>query len=109
MTEILAVRPWGNGTTIHLYSAGYQPGKKKRHPADAVLCNGFGTTRNRDLVPISEALGWTTAAHRHDDGCGHAPWRWCRPCLGHAAVLAGMADEAAAAIAKHLQTASGAP
>ncbi|MFB9687680.1 hypothetical protein [Amycolatopsis plumensis] len=100
MTEILAVRPWGNGTTIHLFSPGYQPGKKKRHPAETVLCNGSGSIRNRRLVPLADALGWTKTTHQHDDGCDHAPWRWCRPCLGHAAHVAGLAEVIAAVIAR---------
>jgi hypothetical protein len=53
--EILAVRPSGTQTKIHLYIVGYQPGAKPRNPPDVALCNGTGSIRRNELVPIGDA------------------------------------------------------
>jgi hypothetical protein len=87
MNEIMAVKPNG-GTVVHLAQLGYQPGKKRRSIRDdCSLCN-VGVPR-QERVPLSEALRWPNP----DNGSAirpGLPWSWCRPCIGHAAAIAGL-------------------
>lgn len=98
--EILAVRPAGVSTKIHLYVPGYQPGPKPRNPPDVGLCNGTGSVLRNELVPIAEALDWTKP-HGPCDHCNSArpDWVWCHLCLGRAIGVVGLADELAKTIA----------
>lgn len=100
MIEIFAVRPTGLSAVIHLYSPGYQPGAKPRHPAEVPLCNGTSSVRDRDLTPLGDALRWAEP-HEPCEHCdAHRPdWRWCHVCLGHGIAAAGLSIETVAAIA----------
>lgn len=109
--EIFAVRPGPAGSMIHLFSPGYRPGAKGRSCVDtSALCGPSVHPLTDDRVtPLPDALGWTEP-HQHTDGCHTPAWRWCRPCLGHAATIAGLASETAIAIAERQRpTARGAP
>lgn len=88
--DILAVRPPGTSTVIHLELPGYQPAAarsgKTRLKTEAVLCNAF-VKADRSRVPLTEATGWTAPP---GPGEPHEQWRWCRHCLGHLVELAGL-------------------
>lgn len=102
MIEIFAVRPTGLSAVIHLFSPGYQPGKKARRPPDVGMCNGTGAVRQRDLVPLAEALQWAEP-HQPCEHCdAHRPdWHWCHVCLGHGIAAAGLAETAIRDVARH--------
>lgn len=89
MTEIHAIRPPNTSTVIHLELAGYQPSMKPRSVTDTVLCNAF-VKRDRTRVPLADALAWTAEPAPNEP---REQWRWCRPCLGHAAAIHGIADQ----------------
>ncbi len=89
MTDILAVRPPGTSTVIHLELPGYQPSQRRRGVTDAVLCNAF-VKRDRSRVPLPDALAWTQPPAPNEP---HEQWRWCRNCLGHAVAIHGLADQ----------------
>jgi hypothetical protein len=92
MTEILAVHPRG-GTVIHLYSRGYQPGRKPRPSSDfSGMCGSHIGRVDGRTAPIGTATIWLTDAHKQ---CGvwTPEWRWCRGCLGHAAVHLGLTEQ----------------
>lgn len=102
--EILAVRPSGTQTKIHLYIVGYQPGAKPRNPPDVALCNGTGSIHRNELVPLRDALDWTKP-HGPCEHC-HTPrpdWEWCHLCLGRAIGVAGLADDLAKTIASRTE------
>lgn len=88
MTEILAVRPPGTSTVIHLELPGYRPSHRTRGVVDTVLCNAF-VKRDHTQVALADALAWTTPPAAHEP---HEQWRWCRGCLGHAVAIHGLGD-----------------
>lgn len=88
MTEILAVHPNG-GELIHLYSPGYVPGRKPRSAETASgMCGAWISSVTGRTAPLAEARDWPK---KHSCGAWTPNWRWCRACLGHAAVLVGLA------------------
>jgi hypothetical protein len=98
--KLFAVRPTGIGTVIHIYSPGYQPGKKPRRPAEVPMCNGTCSVNERDLVPLADALHWADPHEACEHCDAHRPdWHWCRGCLGHALDASGLANATARAIA----------
>jgi hypothetical protein len=91
MIEILAVQPNASGNVIHFHVPGYQPGKKTRSCVDTSgLCNIGLRPTAQNTAPLTEALSWPDT-HKAC-GCPRPGWVWCRPCLGHAATLAGVVD-----------------
>jgi hypothetical protein len=98
---IFAVRPT-RGRVVHLHVPGYQPSAKERPQRDVeAMCaapiwpNG-DPTLEKALVPLGEALEWTSLAPSPNDP--RPSWTWCKHCIGHAVVLHGMAHYVLAAI-----------
>lgn len=93
MIEVYAVKP-PRGRVVHLHVPGYQPGSKDRPLKDRSGMCGIGIWPNgvprleRELVPLVDALQWTSLAPCETDP--RPTWVWCRPCIGHLVVHAGM-------------------
>ena len=75
--EIFAVLP-RDREMVQLYSPGYRPGSKPRSALyESALC-GASLGHRFDFVLVADAVAWAPGT------------RFCRPCLGHAVVLAGV-------------------
>lgn len=86
MAPILTALPRG-GRTRHLHLPGYRPGKRPRScAATSSLCGV--SVLGCQLVPLPESIGMRPSG---TDPC--PGWLWCRPCVGHAVGLAGLATE----------------
>lgn len=87
MIELYACKPGPSGHTVHLQSPDYRPGKKSRSICDSASLCGVLVTGDRE--PLPEALKWPSPA----PATLLAPareWAWCKPCVGHAAAMAGL-------------------
>lgn len=81
MADIFAVVPQDR-EMVQLYSPGYRPGRKPRPTEyESALC-GASLGQRFDAVLVTEAVHWTPGM------------KFCRPCLGHAVVLADVKVEA---------------
>lgn len=100
--EILAVTP-ARGRVVHLHSPDYQPGLRERPLGDRVGMCGIPIWPNgrpllpRQLVPLADALKWTSLATSDTDP--RPTWMWCKACIGHAVVAAGLHEAALGMVA----------
>lgn len=101
-----AIPPTLLGSKIHLFSAGYQPGPKKRRDPDRNMCGQFTSLVQWERrIPLAEAvaLGWgtegfTPATPDYVHVWKH--WAWCRGCIGHAAAETGLLAQVIAMLVK---------
>lgn len=85
MNDIYAIQP-DSGSVIHLHKPGYQPGgrgtRTRPKPDRMSLCNVY--IHREAHIPLADAhLMRPTGTDPRD-------WKWCRHCLGHLVVLAGL-------------------
>jgi hypothetical protein len=93
VAELRAVPPI-HGQVIHLHDPDYRPSTRTRSAQhSSALC---GYLVNPPGVHLGDALRWTSRTPTAEDP--RPPWRWCTNCLGHAAVLAGAADDVLRAV-----------
>lgn len=105
--EILAVTP-ARGRVVHLHSPGYQPGERERPLGDRVGMCGIPIWPNgqpllpRQLVPLTDALKWTSVAPSDTDP--RPTWMWCRACIGHAVVALSLQDGVLGSVASEMSS-----
>ncbi|RZQ59822.1 hypothetical protein [Amycolatopsis suaedae] len=90
MTDILAIEPSESGRIVHLDLPGYQPGRKSRSCSQAMAMCGAFVGAGHQRIPLAQAREWTRRAPTSPPT---PVLTWCRPCLGHAATVHGLAEQ----------------
>lgn len=94
MNRVMAIRPAGWGSVVHLHLDGYQPSTKPRPDAMESMCGAY--TKSRPYMELADAARWVGAESTPDDP--RPEWRWCRSCVGHAAAAHDLLNSMVAAV-----------